>query len=131
MSSKLQFCFCKSFNGEQLLIHVIKNDRDILIPVAMVGLSWQTYQRLQWNLGQQPLSSWTKTQPFNLLNGWVCVYGLSGCWFKFCCSHWNFRYQIFSEQRVYWSSSNYGVRSHYKRAYDMIKTHKLSTALTV
>ena len=39
MSSKLQFCFCKSFNGEQLLIHVIKNDRDILIPVVMVGLS--------------------------------------------------------------------------------------------
>ena len=32
------------------------------------------------------------------LNGWVFVYKLGGCLFKFCSSHLNFRFQILSKQ---------------------------------
>ena len=45
------------------------------------------------------------------LNGWVCVYALSGCRFESCCSHLNLSYRASFEQWVPWHSGSYGVHS--------------------
>ena len=49
------------------------------------------------------------------LNGWVFVYQLSGCKFKYCCSHLNFRHCVCFKQGVLWHSGNYRVYIHFER----------------
>ena len=44
------------------------------------------------------------------LNGWVYVYKLSACGFKFRCSHINFRYLACFKQEVPWHSGNYRMQ---------------------
>ena len=46
------------------------------------------------------------------LNGWVFVYGLSGCGFESSWSHLNLRFCACFEQGVPWYSGNYGVCIH-------------------
>ena len=65
---------------------------------------------LQWDSNPQTLTSQTSTQPFSQ-NGWVFLYELSGCGFKSCCSHLNFRYHACFEQGVPWHSGNWSVIS--------------------
>ena len=46
------------------------------------------------------------------LNGWVFVYKLSGCGFKFSCSHVNLRFRTCFKQGVPWRSDNCRVWIH-------------------
>ena len=48
------------------------------------------------------------------VNGWVFIYELSGCGFKTCCSHLNFRYCACFEQGFPWHSGNCRVCIHSK-----------------
>ena len=45
-------------------------------------------------------------------SGWVFVYELTGCGFKSCCNHVNFRYRACFERGVPWHSGNYRVYIH-------------------
>ena len=65
----------------------------------------------QWDWNPQPLSLLTKNLTIwpVWLNGWVFVYKLSGCGFKSCCCHLNFRYYACFEQGDPWHSGNYRV----------------------
>ena len=45
-------------------------------------------------------------------NAWVFVHKLTGSGFESSCSHLNFRFRAFSEQRVPWDSGNNSVRIH-------------------
>ena len=48
------------------------------------------------------------------LNGWVFVYKLSGCGFKSCSNHLNFRSCACFKQGIPWHSGNYRVWIHSK-----------------
>ena len=65
----------------------------------------------QQDSNPQPLSLPTNTQPFNQF-GRVFIYKLTGCGFKSCCYHLNFRYHTCFEQWVPWRSGNYRVQIH-------------------
>ena len=56
-------------------------------------------------------------------NGWGIVYELSRSCFESSCSHFNFSYRVFLEQRVPWHWRNYRVWIHCKRLCDMIKAY--------
>ena len=57
------------------------------------------------------------------LNGWVFVYELSGCGFKSCCSHLNFRYRTCFEQGVLDIHATIECGFPLKRAREMIRTY--------
>ena len=48
------------------------------------------------------------------LNGWVLVYDLSGCGFKFSCSHLKLKFLTCFEEEVSCHSANYRVWIHYE-----------------
>ena len=56
------------------------------------------------------------------LTKWLHVC-LSGCGFKSCCTHLNFRCHVCCKQRVPWRSGNFRVEIHSVHVYDMIKIH--------
>ena len=57
-------------------------------------------------------------------NGWVFIYELNGRRVESCCSHLNFRYHAYFEQRVLWYSGNFKVYIHTKNAF-VAWTHSL------
>ena len=56
------------------------------------------------------------------LNGWVLIYESSGCVFESHCSHLNFRYHAYSEQRFLNIQGTTDFRFTFKHVCDIIRT---------
>ena len=70
-----------------------------------VTYAFQSESTLYSCLNVKELLAWSRQ---------LFVYELSGCGFKSCCSHLNFRYRACFEHGVPWHSGNYRVWIHYK-----------------
>ena len=58
----------------------------------------------------EPRTTWFINKHSVWLNKWLSVhYELTGCGFKSCCCHFNFRYGTCFNQGVPWNSGNYRV----------------------